>query len=85
MRGQSNQDPLPLDMVAERLVVLQVAGVPRGRQRTVLYAALRDLGRERVDAAIDSLEHVGVVVTVGRAVRRSPALERLERLDFISM
>jgi len=45
--------------------------------------ALADVGRDRVDAAIDSLQQAGVVLVVGRAVRQSKALERLDRLELI--
>jgi len=49
----------------------------------VIYAALTDVGRERVDAAISSLQRAGVVLVVGRAVRQSAALEHLDRLELI--
>jgi len=49
----------------------------------VIDAALADVGRERVDAAIDSLQRAGVVLVVGRAVRQSAVLERLDRLKLI--
>ncbi|HTZ85580.1 MAG TPA: hypothetical protein VMB05_02835 [Solirubrobacteraceae bacterium] len=64
-------------------MVLQVAGAARGRTREQVRRALRDLGAYRVDAAIDSLAAVGVVVVTKRSVRQSPALERIDRLDFI--
>jgi len=83
MHRESNQGRPRLDAAAERLVVLQVAGVPRGRQRSVIDATLADVGRERVDAAIDSLQRAGVVLVVGRAVRQSAVLERLDRLKLI--
>jgi len=83
MHRQSKQASQRHDAAAERLVVLQVVGVPRGRQRSVIYTALADIGRERVDAAIDSLQQAGVVLVVGRAVRQSTALERLDRLELI--
>ena len=60
MRGQSKQARQPPDAAVERLVVLQVAGVPRGLKRNLILAALGDLGRERVQAAIESLHASGV-------------------------
>lgn len=67
---------------AERLVILQLAGIPRGRSREQLIRILR---REPVDEAIASLAAVGIVVIAGRSVRQSPALERFDALDFIEV
>ena len=83
MHRQSKQARRPLDAAAERLVVLQVAGIPRGRQRKAIHAELRDLGNERVDAAIDSLQRAGVVLVEGTSVRQTAALERIDRLELI--
>lgn len=67
---------------AERLVILQLAGIPRGRPREQL---LRSLRRERVEQAIASLAAVGIVVSTGHRVRQSSALERFEALGFIEV
>jgi hypothetical protein len=84
MHDQSKQDQSP-DVVAERLVVLPVAGVPRGRKRSLVHAALGDLGGGRVDAAISSLQSAGVVRVVGEEIRQAPAIDRLDRLDLICL
>jgi hypothetical protein len=83
MHGASKQGEGWIDSRAEHLVVLQVAGVERGRRREQLHRALSDLGGERVDDAIASLAAVGVVVLSGRSVRQSSALERIDLLDLI--
>jgi hypothetical protein len=83
MHGGSKQDGCPLDSRAEHLVVLQVAGVARGRTREQVQRALSDLGAQRVDDAIASLAAVGVVVVKGRSVRQSSALARIDALDFV--
>jgi hypothetical protein len=83
MHDGSKQDGCPLDSRAEHLVVLQVAGVARGRTREQVRRALSDLGVRRVDDAITSLAAVGVVVVTARSVRQSSALARIDALDFI--
>src|ERR1041385_5435989 len=83
MHGKDKQDGCPLDSRAEHLVVLQVAGVARGRTHEQVRRALRNLGAQRVDDAIASLAAVGVVIATKRSVRQSAALERIDRLDFI--
>jgi hypothetical protein len=83
MHGASKQGEDRIDSRAEHLVVLQVAGVARGRSREQLHGALSDIGGERVDDAIASLVAVGVVVLSGRSVRQSSALERIDLLDLI--
>jgi hypothetical protein len=83
MHGESKQDGCPLDSRAEHLVVLQVAGVARGRTREQVRQALSDLGRRRADDAIASLAAVGLVIVTKRSVRQSAALERIDLLDFI--
>jgi hypothetical protein len=81
MHGSSNQtleDP-------ERLVAIELLGRPRGRDRDRMYRTLRELSRESIDDAIASLEQAGVLVTAGRTVRASSALNRLERLNLIGI
>lgn len=85
MHGKSKQDGSQFDMQAEHLVVLQVAGVFYGRSREQVQGALSDLGARRVNAAIKSLEAVGVVVVNGRTVRQSKALARIDRLGYIGV
>ncbi len=84
MHDGSKQDGCPLDSRAEHLVVLQVAGVARGRTREQVRRALSDLGMRRVDDAIASLAAVGVVVVAGRSLRQSAALERIDSLGYIT-
>jgi hypothetical protein len=85
MHGKSKQGGAALDLQAEHLVVLQVAGVFYGRSREQLHGTLNDLGSRRVNAAIKSLEAVGVVVVNGHTIRQSRALARIERLGYISV
>lgn len=83
MHGESKQDGCEIDSYAEHLVVLDVAGVRRGRQRHRIHRMLRGLERDRIDAAIESLQRAGVVIVKGQRVHQSPALERIDRLDMI--
>lgn len=85
MHGESKQDGCPLDSYAEHLVVLQVAGVARGRRRERIHGTLSDLDPGRIDDAIASLAAVGVVVVRGRSVHQSSALARIDALDFIGV
>jgi DNA-binding HxlR family transcriptional regulator len=62
MHRQSKQDGEPTDAWVQKLVVLQVAGVRRGRERTRIHRALRDITPAVVDTAINSLEQAGVVI-----------------------
>jgi hypothetical protein len=68
----------------EYLVVLQVAGRVRGRERERMYRALRRTPAE-VDAAIESLEQAGLVAVKGARVHASPALKRLDDLGLIGI
>jgi hypothetical protein len=70
---------------AEYLVVLEVIGRLRGRERERMYRALGDRPRTEVDAAIVSLERVGVVAVKGARVHASPALKRLNELGLIGV
>jgi len=68
----------------EHLVVLQVVGRGRGRERERIYRALRRTPTE-VDAAITSLEQAGVVAVKGARVHAAPALTRLDELSLIGV
>jgi hypothetical protein len=68
----------------EYLVLLQVVGRLRGRERERMYRALRRPPTE-VDAAIARLEQAGVVTVKGARVHASPALERLDDLGLIGI
>jgi hypothetical protein len=85
MHGKSKQDSSQIDAWTEHLVVLQVAGVFYGRSRQQVQGALNDLGAGQVNAAIKSLEAVGVVVINGRTIRQSRALARIDKLGFIEV
>ncbi len=85
MHGRSKQDGSQIDSQAEHLVVLQVAGVFYGRSREQIQGAINDLGARRVNAAIKSLEAVGVIVVNGRTIRQSRALARIDQLGFIGV
>jgi hypothetical protein len=68
----------------EYLVVLEVVGRVRGRERKRMYRALRRPPAE-VDAAIKSLEQAGVVAVRGASVHASPALKLLNDLNLIAV
>ncbi len=85
MRKESNHDSCEIDVMAESVVVLSVAGAMNGRTRERLYRSLRDIDPARIDAATASLAKAGVVVLRGKRVVQSAALERLDRLDMISI
>ncbi|MCW3033351.1 MAG: hypothetical protein JWM60_1696 [Solirubrobacterales bacterium] len=85
MRDECNHDQGEVDVWAESLVVLAVVGVKNGRTRDRLYRSLRDIDPARIDAATRRLEAAGVVQLRGRRVTQSTALERLDRLDMISI
>jgi hypothetical protein len=68
----------------EYLVVLEVVGRVRGRERERMYRALR-LKPAEVDAAVARLEQAGVVAVKGARVHGSPALKRLNDLGLIGV
>jgi hypothetical protein len=70
---------------AEYLVVVQLLDRRRGRGRDAIYNALGHRQREEIDAALASLESVGVLTVSGRTVRASPALVCLEQLNLIAV
>jgi hypothetical protein len=69
----------------EYLVVLEVVGRVRGRERERMYRALRARTVAEVDAAIARLEQAGVVAVKGARVHASAALELLNDLDLIGI
>jgi hypothetical protein len=69
---------------AEYLVVLEVVGRVRGRERQRMYQALRR-PRAEVDTAIEGLEQAGVLAVKGARVYATPALRRLDELNLISV
>lgn len=70
---------------AEYLVVLEVVGRVRGRERERMYHALRDRSRTEVDAAITDLEQAGVIAVKGARVYATAALKRLDDLNLIGV
>jgi hypothetical protein len=70
---------------AEYLVVIEVLNRTHGRDRERMYRALRKCAREEVDAAIDSLEQVGVVTVKGQTIQAGPALTKLGQLNLIGI
>jgi hypothetical protein len=69
----------------EYLVVLQVVGRGRGRERERLHRALQDRPPAEVDAAITSLQQAGVVAVKGARIHASSALKRLNDLSLIGI
>jgi hypothetical protein len=84
MHGSSKHDEADIDARTERLVVLQVAGRRRGRERERMYRALH-IDRERVDDAIASLTLAGVVAVKGQSVHQTAALRRVDCLGLIAV
>lgn len=70
---------------AEYLVVIEVLNRTHGRDRERMYRALRKCAREEVDAAIASLEQVGVVTVKGQTIQAGPALTKLGQLNLIGI
>jgi hypothetical protein len=85
MRERCDHDAGEIDVWAESLIVLAVVGAKNGRTRDRLYRSLRDIDPARVDAATRRLAAAGVVQLRGRRVTQSTALERLDRLDMITI
>jgi hypothetical protein len=85
MHGSSKQDHDEIDMRIEHLLILQVAGATEGRARERVYTELRDIDRDALDGAIERLERAGVLHVCGDRLQRSPALERIDRLDLIGV
>lgn len=83
MHGKSKQDPGVVDRTTERLVVFEVAERASGRDRRRIYRTLSHIDPAVIDAAITSLEAVGVVVCRGLSVRQTAALRRLDALGVI--
>jgi hypothetical protein len=85
MHGASKQGDGRIDSDAEHLVILQVAGVTRGRRRERIHRALTGVEADRIDGAIASLAAVGLVAVRGRSVHQSSALERIDLLGYITV
>jgi hypothetical protein len=81
MTGIRGSEPT---LAAEYLVVMQVLGRERGRERERMYKAL-DVEPAEIDTAISSLERAGVLTASPLVVRASPALSRLESLHLIGV
>jgi hypothetical protein len=69
----------------ERVVVEAVLASPSGRSREAIYRDCPDIGRDAIDAAISSLEQVGLLRSPGQTVHASEALRRLEQLALIAL
>jgi hypothetical protein len=69
----------------ERLVVVELLGRPRGRERTRMYGTLHIHSRETIDAAISSLEATGVLRVAGGRVVASEPMRHLERLSLLAI
>jgi hypothetical protein len=85
MQGSSNHDETEIDAHTEQLIVLQVVGRRRGRERERMYRALRNVDREYVDGAIASLSLAGVVAVKGQSVHQTAALRRVNCLNLIGV
>jgi hypothetical protein len=83
--GDREPDDCEIDVWAESLVVVGLLGVSNGRTRERLYRSLREVDPSRIDLATARLVRAGVLDQVGGRLVQSPALERLERLDMISL
>lgn len=68
----------------EYLVVLEIVGRVRGRERERMYRALRRPPAD-VDAAVASLEQAGIVAVKGARIHASSALKRLDQLGLIGV
>lgn len=69
----------------EYLIVLEVVGRPRGRDRESMRRQLRDHRPEAIDAAVQALEQAGVVTATPRTIRPSAALRLLDELGLIAV
>lgn len=83
MQTASKQDAGMIDRTTERLVVFEVAGRARGRERARMYRTLSHIEPLVIDAAVGSLEAVGVVSSRGATVHQTAALLRIDALGVI--
>ncbi len=75
-----------LDTPAEYAVVVRLLeDQAEPVSRDELYSSRREIGVERLDAAITSLAEAEVVRTEGSQVRSAPALQRLDDLQLIAI
>jgi len=71
---------------AEHAVVLELVDHSKGRARAELHTALADdFSTSQVDAAVTSLEAVGLVRSTPKRVYASAGLQRLDELGMISV
>jgi hypothetical protein len=85
MHGESKQDTGSIDWRTERLIVVDVLAVRRGRPRERIYRTFRNIEQQRIDDAITRLEIIGVVIVKGRSVHQSRALARIDYLRLIGI
>jgi DNA-binding IclR family transcriptional regulator len=75
-----------IDAAAEAAVVLQLIGPREVRTLSDLRAALSDIPRERVDAAVTSLVVVGLVrVTRGERIHPGEPLVRMDAIGLVGV
>jgi hypothetical protein len=70
---------------AQRLVVIDLLGQPRGRRRRTLYRHLPSQDHDTINTAIAGLVEAGILTTSGDLVMTTPALACLESLDLIAI
>ncbi len=73
------------DLEAETSVAYELTGRDEPLTRDALFAALRQLSKERVTAAIDSLVAAGVLRLDAGTIEASEALKRLDALGMIDV
>jgi hypothetical protein len=76
---------MPDDNAVQAKVVLQLLGRGGAYPRTDLFAALEDVGPERITDALSSLVSAGVVQLDTGGVRTSEAVRRLDELGLIAL
>jgi hypothetical protein len=81
----ASNDVMTIMYDPERLVVEELLGRPRGRERARIYATHPRLPAEAIDGAIDSLERAGLLRATGQRVWPTEALLRLEGLSLIAL
>ncbi len=75
-----------LDVAAQYAVVIRlIEDHTQPVTRDELYATRGDIGRERLDGAIDSLAEAEIVRMEGDSVRSAPALQRLDDLRLVAI
>jgi hypothetical protein len=69
----------------ERLVVIDLLGQTRGHTRETLFQNLRHHDQATVNAAIDGLIDIGILVSHGERVAPSRAFAHLDALGVIAI